>query len=305
LIEDQGEIATVLVFDSHSDSAFISSYATISSATSLSICNSITQYYLSTSNLLNKLYPKATFCTTTTTTQVQNGSRNPTVSTFQGAITKKGVVARKKYKPVALKVRPVIAELPERYRIHRHIKGDPLQGIPTLNLTPPQFSPTGRYTLERRDEVDKNHGDFLWDEERALMHDFMCQQNRAFAWNNTEKGRFRPDFFPPIDIPVIPHIPFIKHNIPIPPGIYDEVCAIIKKKIDSGVYEPSNSSYRSRWFCVLKKDGTSLRIVHSLEPLNHITIKHTGVPPIPEHLAEQFAGCSCGAMLDLYVGYDE
>jgi len=51
--------------------------------------------------------------------------------------------------------------------------------------------------------------------------------------------------------------------------------------------------------------GTSLQIVHSLEPLNHITIKHSGVPPIPEHLAEQFAGCSCSAMLDLYVGYDE
>jgi len=49
----------------------------------------------------------------------------------------------------------------------------------------------------------------------------------------------------------------------------------------------------------------SLQIVHSLEPLNCITIKHSGVPLIPEHLAEQFAGCSCGVMLDLYVGYDE
>jgi hypothetical protein len=29
------------------------------------------------------------------------------------------------------------------------------------------------------------------------------------------------------------------------------------------------------------------------------------VPPIPEHLAEQFAGRSCGAVLDLYIGYDE
>jgi hypothetical protein len=32
---------------------------------------------------------------------------------------------------------------------------------------------------------------------------------------------------------------------------------------------------------------------------------HSGVPPITEHLVEQFAGCSCGAMLDLYIGYDE
>jgi len=104
---------------------------------------------------------------------------------------------------------------------------------------------------------------------------------------------------------LILHIPFIEHNIPIPPGIYDKVCAIIKKKLDSGVYELSNSSYQSHWFCILKKDGTFLWIIHSLEPLNHITIKHSGVPPIPEHLAEQFTGHSCGVVLDLYVGYDE
>jgi len=133
----------------------------------------------------------------------------------------------------------------------------------------------------------------------------MCQQNQAFTWNDTEKGQFRPNFFPPVDIPVIPHVPFIKHNIPIPPGIYNEVCVIIKKKLNSGVYEPSNSSYQSHWFCVLKKDGMSLQIIHSMEPLNHITIKHSGVPPIHKHLAEQFAGCSCGVMLYLYVGYDE
>ena len=47
------------------------------------------------------------------------------------------------------------------------------------------------------------------------------------------------------------------------------------------------------------------RIVHSLEPLNAITIQHSGVTPILEHLAEQFAGRSCGASLDLYIGYDE
>jgi len=39
--------------------------------------------------------------------------------------------------------------------------------------------------------------------------------------------------------------------------------------------------------------------------LNKVTIQHSGVPPIPEHLAEQFAGRSCGTILDLYVGYDK
>jgi hypothetical protein len=75
--------------------------------------------------------------------------------------------------------------------------------------------------------------------------------------------------------------------------------------VTAGVYEPSNSSYRSRWFCVVKKDGKSLRIVHSLEPLNRVTIKHAGVTPFTDQIGEHFAGRACGGMLDLYVGYDE
>src|SRR5277367_3832472 len=75
--------------------------------------------------------------------------------------------------------------------------------------------------------------------------------------------------------------------------------------MDAGVFEPSNSSYRSRWFVVIKKDGKSLRIVQSLEPLNEVTIAHSGVPPYTEQLGEQFAGRSCCSMMDLYVGYDK
>ena len=56
---------------------------------------------------------------------------------------------------------------------------------------------------------------------------------------------------------------------------------------------------------MVKKDGTSLRLVQSLEPLNAVTIAHSGVPPITEQLIEQFTGRACGAMLDLYIGYDE
>jgi len=48
-----------------------------------------------------------------------------------------------------------------------------------------------------------------------------------------------------------------------------------------------------------------LRIVHSLEPLNAVTVAHSGVPPGTEELASSFAGRACGGMFDLYVGYDE
>lgn len=211
-----------------------------------------------------------------------------------------------KYKPVALKVKPLHADLPEKYRIIRDIKGDPLENMPVLNPKPPDFKPTGRYTQERKEAMDAQHGgDFLWPEERKLMHHVIMEQEKAFAWDDSERGSFRTDFFPPIEMPVVEHKPWVYRNIPIPAGIYPEVCKIVQKKLDAGVYEPSNASYRSRWFTVAKKDGKSLRIVHSLEPLNAITIAHSGVPPATEELASKYAGRACGGMLDLYVGYDE
>ena len=113
------------------------------------------------------------------------------------------------------------------------------------------------------------------------------------------------DFFPPVDIPVIPHKPWIQCNIPIPPGLYKELCKVVKQKSDTGVFKPSNSSYQSRWFCILKKDGKLLHIVQLLEPLNQVTIAHSGVPPFTEQLAEQFAGHTCNSMMDLFIGYDK
>ena len=211
-----------------------------------------------------------------------------------------------KYKPVAQKVKPVIQELPSQFRIIRDIKGDPLAEMPALSPNPPEFEPVGRYTQERKEKIDKVHKEgFLLPEERKLLHHFMMQQNYGFAWEESEKGSFREDFFPPIDIPTVPHKPWVLKNIPIPPGLHREICRIIKSKLEAGAYEPSNSSYRSRWFCVIKKDGRNLRIVHSLEPLNEVTIAHSGIPPATETLAAQFAQRSCGGMFDLYVGYDE
>jgi hypothetical protein len=57
--------------------------------------------------------------------------------------------------------------------------------------------------------------------------------------------------------------------------------------------------------CSHQKDGKLLQIVQSLEPLNQVTIAHSGVPLFTEQLAESFARCACNSMMDLYVGYDE
>ena len=242
----------------------------------------------------------------TTLTPMQRMQRRPTRFAVRRCLLQ-GVrpYGKKNYKPVAQKVKPVLGPLPAKFRQNRNITGDALEGMPELPTNPPEFEPGVRYTAERKKIIDANHDeDFLLPEEIKLMHYLMRVQEMAFAWEESEAGNFREDFFPQVEFPVIPHTPWVLKNIPIPPGIFDEVCGIIKKKIASGTYEPSNSSYRSRWFCVAKKDG-KLRIVHSLEPLNAVTIAHSGVPPATYEVAAHFAGRACGGTLDLFVGYDE
>jgi len=127
------------------------------------------------------------------------------------------------------------------------------------------------------------------------------------------KDDFRPDFFPPIDIPVIP--PHTIHSERKHSNttweFMNEVCAIIKKeKSTSGVYEPSNSSYRLRWFCVLKKeDGTSFAYRFTVS--NHLN--HINYSSIQEYLRFQKTPCRssfgrsfmwCNARTYMF-GYDE
>ena len=235
----------------------------------------------------------------------QDPSENPDTVYAGERVPMEAVFATKKYKPVALKTRPVLGDLPERFRIKREIIGDPLKDMPELSPNPPDFVPTGRCTEERKKIIEKIHEkDFMWLEEHKLMHHFMMEQEAAFAWDDSERGSFRHDFFPPVEIPVVEHKVWVEKSIPIPRGQLEEFCKVIKNKIDAGVYEPSNSSYRSKFFGVVKKDGKSIRLVHALEPLNAVTIAHSGIPPATDELANHFAGRACGAVLDLYSGYD-
>jgi hypothetical protein len=147
--------------------------------------------------------------------------------------------------------------------------------------------------------------DLLWPEEIKLAEWIVSQHDSAFAWTDDERGSFDPQYFAPIEIPHISHIPWVLKQGPIPRGILREVIKIIEDKWRSGVYEPSSSSYNSRWFCVFKKDGKSLRLVHSLEPLNAVTVRNAAMPPYTEVVAEDFAGRSIYTTLDLYVSFDQ
>jgi hypothetical protein len=135
------------------------------------------------------------------------------------------------------------------------------------------------------------------------MHHFMMIHQDRFAWNEEQKGSFCKDFFLPVCMPITEHIPWVLKNMPRPPGIYNTVLDIVRKKIAAGVYEQSNSSYRSCWFTVLRKGGSKLRIVHDLQPLNTVTIRDSGVPPYTEQLTG--GGHASYGLLDLFVGYDK
>ncbi|EJD32950.1 hypothetical protein AURDEDRAFT_34571, partial [Auricularia subglabra TFB-10046 SS5] len=167
----------------------------------------------------------------------------------------------KKYKPVAKKVRPLQEHLPKEYRIERHRPTDCMDSLPTLPTHPPAWAPTTRHlTQERMDNFDIGHDDFLWPEEVKLMQYVVEKHQTVFAWTESERRRFKTDYFPPIRYPVVPHEPWADRNIPVPHAVRSKLIALLKEKIAAGVYEPSNSAYRSGWFCVVKKDGTSLRI---------------------------------------------
>jgi hypothetical protein len=244
LAASQGELAISMEYDSSTEKAHIEACAQLPdtpktadvAAAYLTLCN------FESPTLDSFFHPQNLDTPSPKPTRTDPTNRTSTY-TILDARTPLAIFAGKKYKPVALKIRPVETELPSRFRILRNIKGDPMKDIPTIPTQPPAYVPTGRYTAQRKEVIDQVHpGDFLLPEEHILMHHFMCLQHEGFAWTDQERGHFWEDFFPPIEIPTIPHKPWTQHNIPIPPGIYEEVCELIKRKLKAGVYEASNLS---------------------------------------------------------------
>ncbi|XP_006456524.1 hypothetical protein AGABI2DRAFT_146341 [Agaricus bisporus var. bisporus H97] len=192
------------------------------------------------------------------------------------------------YKKVANKVRPVPGTMPSDIRIIRKFPEDPLETLPKISPFPPKFSPGLRLTQERMDQLGLFSSEFLWEEEKKLVARVLLMNEKGLAWDETEKGRFRDEYFSPVKIPVQEHVPWTRKSLPIPPGIREKVIDLVRKKVESGVYEPSYSSYRHQWFTVAKKDG-NVRIVHNLTPLNAVTIRDSQEPPLVYLYAEQCA----------------
>jgi hypothetical protein len=118
----------------------------------------------------------------------------------------------------------VATTLSEQFRIIRKIlSSDPLAELPELPRKLPEFKPRNRYSMERKEAMAVNKDRFLWPEEGKLVHHLIKTHKMVFAWTKEEKGKFSKDYFEPVVIPTVEHIPWVLQNIPIPLGIYDRV----------------------------------------------------------------------------------
>ena len=207
-----------------------------------------------------------------------------------------------KYKTVDKKVRPVPSWFPEDMKVKRQFPEDPLRNLSTLPYHPPDFIPTARITQERMDDLKIDENTDLSAEEKKLLKLIITLNGRSIAFDEHERGTFKNSYFSDYKMPVMEHIPWQDKNMPIPPGYKDEIIRLLKEKIDAGVYEEAQSSYRSRWFCVKKKNG-ELRIVHDLQKLNGVSIKDAAAPPILEDFVESYGGRSVCSVLDMYWGF--
>jgi len=131
LVPHQGELAITLDFNSSNQQGTIEACAQLSANTTqkdiaaayISLCDAEAPIF---NDYLTPHTPQRSDRLPDT---VQQSTRN---IAFANARAPAAIFAGKKYKPVALKIRPIETELPSRFWIIREIKGDPLQDLPIL-----------------------------------------------------------------------------------------------------------------------------------------------------------------------------
>lgn len=183
----------------------------------------------------------------------------------------------------------------------------PIPDIDPLPTHPPplsNFVPTTRLTSERLDDLLSTiPDDFLSSDEVLLLAYVVIRRQDAFAWDFSEKGIFKREYFPDYEIPTIEHVPWQKPPIRIPKALEQAVRDEIRKQEAGGRFEPTTASYRAALFAVMKKNGT-VRLVLDLQPLNSVSIRDSALPPRTDDFAEKFVGFAIYGIADLFSGFD-
>jgi hypothetical protein len=224
---------------------------------------------------------------------------------FGGGGTQDAIVATM-YKPVEKKIRPINTKGPLNFN-------PPLRRVPferdpyatPLTPNPPEFTPTEWLTTERLEKINLGPEGWLSEEERKLYLHVLSLRNQALSFDDNERGLLKRTYADPYRFSTIPHEPWAKKPIPIPPAIREKVLTLIRERLRTGLYEMAASSpYSSPWFVVAKKDG-KLRAVHACLELNDISFKDAGLPPNIESFIDEFTGLACLSIVDIHGGYDQ
>ncbi|KAK4698134.1 hypothetical protein P7C70_g8103, partial [Phenoliferia sp. Uapishka_3] len=167
-----------------------------------------------------------------------------------------------------------------------------------------EFVAGGRLTDERIAMMDFGPEGWLSSEERNLILNVLQLREEALAFDGSERGKLKATYAGPYKIPVVPHTPWRQLALPIPLAVREKIIETFKDWKKEGLYERSTSAYSGRWFAVAKNDR-KYRIVHDLQPLNAVTIRDAGLPPIMEDFVEGFTGRSCSGLMDILGGFDQ
>jgi hypothetical protein len=120
-----------------------------------------------------------------------------------------------KYKPVDRKVKPVPTTMPKDAIPKRRFPEDPLASMTPLTPRPPAIVKYGTRLTKERWEQLKVDRDFLTEEEVKLAFEILVRNEGAIAWEDSERGTFRQDYFEPITIPTVEHEPWTQKAIPM------------------------------------------------------------------------------------------
>ncbi|OXH56961.1 hypothetical protein J002_02716 [Cryptococcus neoformans] len=163
------------------------------------------------------------------------------------------------YKPVAKKKRPVETIYLEAKKDPMIVPDGLMADLPVVTTQPIPWQDLKfgtRLTKERMIGIfNQSPEGFLLHAEKDLIASVLLQQEDALAWTEAEKGCFDTKYIPLHRIPLVPHVPWQDKVIRIPAKTREKVIAFMKEKLKSGLYERSQSSYRSAFFPVEKKDG--------------------------------------------------
>ena len=176
-----------------------------------------------------------------------------------------------RYKKVEDWIQPVPATMPEDIKVQCTFPRSPLNNLPALPKHAPEFIPTEKLSSEQMEKLNIDNNPHMTEEEQHLLRHVLAINERSIAFTEDERGTFQQDYFTDYKIPVVAHTPWMDRNIPLPLAQHEEIIQLLKEKMETGVYEKAQSSYRSWWFRIQKKGG-GLRIVHDLQNLNGVTI---------------------------------